>query len=135
MSTLDSSDQAATALQALLGKDYAESILAMAKNEKLGSEFTRFALETCFGKVWARPGLSYKYRSVATIAVLMALRQKDELKNHIQGALNLGFSANEIEELILHCSAYLGIPAGGAAMSALSGIVEAAQIQGDHRKG
>lgn len=124
MSEGDWETPAAAALQALLGKDYADSVVARAEQGGLGSEFTKFALETCFGKAWARPGLSYQFRSVATIAVLMALRQTDELKNHFRGALNLGFSVSEMEELILHCSAYLGIVAGGPAMRALGEAIE-----------
>jgi 4-carboxymuconolactone decarboxylase len=125
MSNDDWKVPAAAALQALLGKDYSDSVVARAERAGLGSEFTKFALETCFGKAWARPGLSYQFRSVATIAVLMALRQTDELKNHFRGALNLGFSVSEMEELILHCSAYLGIVAGGPAMRALGEAIEA----------
>jgi alkylhydroperoxidase/carboxymuconolactone decarboxylase family protein YurZ len=120
----DALSRATAALEALLGKDYAAAVAARATTDKLGGKFTKFAFETCFSEVWARPGLSYQFRSIATIAILISLRQTDELKNHLRGALNLGFSSSELEELILHCSAYLGIPAGGTAMRALSEVVE-----------
>jgi 4-carboxymuconolactone decarboxylase len=119
--------EAAAVLETVMGKNHAEAVVALTAPGNLGAEFTRFALETCFGNVWSRPGLSLPFRSVATIAVLMALRQTDELKTHMRGALNLGLSVDQLEELILHCSAYLGIPAGGPALKALNDVVTAAQ--------
>jgi 4-carboxymuconolactone decarboxylase len=63
-----------------------------------------------FGDVWGRPGLPTKLRSFITVALLTALGQTDELETHINNALNLGITPEEIHETLLHAGVYGGLP-------------------------
>ena len=54
--------------------------------------------EYVWSKFWARPGLSFKQRSVANLAMLTALNRPHELKLHVHGALNNGLTKEEIKE-------------------------------------
>ncbi len=68
-----------------------------------------------FGDVWERPGLSKRDRSLVTVAALVALYRGEQLRGHLERALNNGVTESEIVELITHLAFYSGWP---TAMSA-----------------
>ena len=70
-----------------------------------------YSAEVCFGRVWARPTLDRKMRSVINIAMLVALNRPNQLAHHIEGALNNGCSVDEIKEILLQTAVYCGLPA------------------------
>ena len=78
--------------------------------------------EHLFGEVWARPGLSLRDRTMITLAVLIAFRCKDEIKEHTGYALRAGVSKEEIGEIIMHVANYgcwgAGVNAGQFAAEA-----------------
>ena len=80
-------------------------------------EFDDMLCDWPWGSVWTRPGLERKTRSLLNIALLAALDRQRELGLHVQGALRTGCTPDEIKEVLLHCSVYLGVPAGIAAFA------------------
>ncbi len=76
-----------------------------------------------FDGVWNRPGLELKYRSLVVVSVLAAIGQNEELKTHLRGALNLGWTVDELREALLQISGYAGFPAAHEALRVLSEIV------------
>ena len=74
--------------------------------------FERLVNEQLFGAVWNRPGIPIETRSMITLAALIALGKPQELAIHIKGARNLGISAEQIKEVIVHVAHYAGVPAG-----------------------
>ncbi len=66
--------------------------------------------ESIFGAVWARPGLDIRYRMLATLSVLTSLQRLPQLRTYIHSALNMGLSAEEVQEALIHCSIYAGFP-------------------------
>ena len=69
-----------------------------------------FTGESIFGSVWARPGLDIRYRMLATLAVLTSLQRLSQFQTYVHSALNMGLSAEEIQEVPIHCSLYAGFP-------------------------
>jgi 4-carboxymuconolactone decarboxylase len=67
--------------------------------------------EYVWSKIWARPGLTLKQRSIANLAMLTALNRPHELKLHVHGALNNGLTKEEISEVLLQTGVYCGLPA------------------------
>src|SRR5438094_5729088 len=59
-----------------------------------------------FGDVWERPGLSKRDRSLITCAALVALQRPDQLRGHLQRALDNGLTKDELGELITHLAFY-----------------------------
>ena len=106
----------------VLGDSYVDKSLNNA------TEFTlplqQLVTENCWGSVWARDGLDKSTRSLVTIAMLVALRATTELKTHVLGALRNGCSVQEIQEVLLHSSAYCGFPAAVEAFRAANEVVE-----------
>lgn len=67
--------------------------------------------EYVWSRIWARPGLSRKSRSIANLAMLTALNRPHELKLHVHAALNNGLTKDEIGEVLLQTGVYCGIAA------------------------
>jgi 4-carboxymuconolactone decarboxylase len=72
-----------------------------------------YSAEVCFGRTWSRPGLDRKLRSIINIAMLVALSKPNQLRHHVEGALNNGCSVEEIQEILLQTAVYCGLPAAG----------------------
>ena len=102
---------------------------------KNATEFTlplqHMVTENCWGSVWSRDGLDKSTRSLVTISMLVALRASTELKTHVLGALRNGCSVQQIQEVLLHSSAYCGFPAAVEAFRAARDVVEEWQKSSD----
>ena len=66
--------------------------------------------EVLFGDVWARPGLSPRDRSLITVAALTALGRTDQLRSHLNLALENGVTREELAEAATHLAFYAGWP-------------------------
>lgn len=66
--------------------------------------------DVLFGQVWADPDLSKRDRSLITVAMLAALYRTEELKSHMQRALDHGVTEPELKALITHVAFYGGWP-------------------------
>ncbi|SHM59274.1 4-carboxymuconolactone decarboxylase /3-oxoadipate enol-lactonase [Actinacidiphila paucisporea] len=89
-----------------------------------GSGFDAFATRYSWGEIWARPGLDRRTRACVTLTALTATGQLAELADHVRGALRIGLSPAEIEEVLLHTAVYCGLPAARAALAAARTVVE-----------
>ena len=73
--------------------------------------------DVLFGDVWEQTDLSKRDRSLVTISVLTALYRTEELKGHLNRALDNGVTKEEIGGMITHLAFYAGWP---SAMSAVT---------------
>jgi len=81
--------------------------------------------DVLFGDIWERPELSKRDRSLITIAVLTATYRPEQLKGHLQRALDNGLTRTEISEMITHVAFYAGWPAAMSAANIARDIFEA----------
>lgn len=93
----------------VLGADYVNNAVASAND--FNREFQELVTEYCWGKVWTRPGLDRKTRSLINLAMLTALNRPHEVALHVRGALNNGCTRDEIKEVLLQTAIYCGVPA------------------------
>lgn len=64
-----------------------------------------------FGDIYDRPGLAPRDRQLVTLGMLTALGGcEPQLDVHINAALNVGLTREEIVEALLHASVYCGMP-------------------------
>jgi 4-carboxymuconolactone decarboxylase len=71
----------------------------------------RMVVEFAFGEIYQRPALDLRQRQLVTISALTTLGGAEpQLEVHINAALNVGLTAREIVEAILHCIPYNGFP-------------------------
>ena len=91
----------------------------------IAPDFARYLIEFPFGDIYSRPGLDLKSREIAVVAALTALgNATPQLKVHIQAALNVGVTREEIVEVIMQMAVYAGFPA------ALNGLTAAKEVFG-----
>ena len=89
----------------------------------IAPDFVRYLIEFPFGDIYSRPGLDLKSREIAVVAALTAMgNAAPQLKVHIQGALNVGVSREEVIETIMQMAVYAGFPA------ALNGLFAAREV-------
>lgn len=94
----------------VLGDDYVDRALANADDFSLPLQ--EIVTEYCWDKVWNRPGLPRRTRSLLNIAMLSVLNRPHELRVHVAGALRNGCTPEEIREVLLQVTIYAGVPAG-----------------------
>lgn len=101
------------------GKEREAAASLETENGALGS----FIMDHALAKVWARPGLSRRDRSLIVVAVLGALGQPNQLRAHVNGALNHGLSPEEVREIATHVAGYAGFPRGLEAMKVVNEVI------------
>ena len=103
---------AARATRAKLFGKGGSSVPAKSSGLAVDAEMMGIIEAYAFGDIWSRPGLPLKTRSLITVAMLTALYRTDQLRAHVNAALNLGIKPEQILEAILHAGAYAGLPTG-----------------------
>lgn len=89
-------------------------------------------IENAWGSTWQDDSvLPRKYRSLITIAFLIAQKSPTELKGHIRGAINNGATVAEIREVLMHSLPYCGAPATQEAFRAAIEILNELDIDID----
>ncbi|MFF3908797.1 carboxymuconolactone decarboxylase family protein [Streptomyces sp. NPDC001848] len=74
---------------------------------ELGHQIVSWA----FGEIYDRPGLAPRDRQLVTLGMLTALGGCEaQLDVHVNAALNVGLTAEQIVEALLHSAVYCGIP-------------------------
>ena len=66
--------------------------------------------DVLFGDVWEQADLSKRERSLITVAVLASHYRTDDLRGHVQRALDNGVTKDESKGLITHIAFYSGWP-------------------------
>jgi len=73
-------------------------------------KFIDVATETVFGGLWAWPGLDFKTRTLICVVSDAATGRYPELDIHLRFALKEGWTEDELTEVLLHLSGYVGVP-------------------------
>ena len=89
----------------------------------IAPDLVRFAVEFPYSEIYTRETVDLKTRELATIAALTAMGTAEiQLKSHINAALNVNNTPEEIVEIIMQMSAYAGFPA------AINGVIAAKEV-------
>lgn len=85
---------------------------------ELDEDLWRIVTETNFGTIWARPGLTLRERELICLSVLIAIGAHG-VALHFKHAHKLGFTPEELKEIILQVLPYAGLPKALQAMAIL----------------
>jgi len=85
--------------------------------------FFDLGTEHVWGGLWNRPGLEPRYRSLVVVTTLAVLGRTHELRGHLRGALNVGWTPEELREACLQVGGYAGYPAALDALRTLAEVV------------
>src|SRR5947208_8519927 len=119
---MDKREEGMKVRREVLGDEHVDR--SMERATEFTREFQELITRYAWGEIWTRPGLDRKTRSCMTLVALVALGRFDELELHVKGALRNGLTADEIKEVLLHCTVYCGVPAGNSAFAVASKVLE-----------
>jgi 4-carboxymuconolactone decarboxylase len=113
----DSHDAGVQARREVLGEDHVARSIEQAS--ALGAVWFEHAHRHAWGSVWPREGLDRRTRSIITLACFIALGLDREVAVHTRGAIANGLTPEEITELVIHTSVYVGFPKAHEAFAAV----------------
>ena len=79
----------------------------------LANDFSKFIT----GNLYSRTVLTLPERQMVTCAMLAAIRAGDELRLHVNAALNVGCDPRKLAEIFFQVATYAGMPAVNEALS------------------
>ena len=79
----------------------------------LANDFSKFIT----GNLYSRTVLTLPERQMAACAILAAIRAGDELRLHVNAALNVGCDPKKLAETFFQVATYAGMPAVNEALS------------------
>jgi 4-carboxymuconolactone decarboxylase len=94
----------------LMGEVFAASMNSTTYSDPIMQKFRDLAAETVFGALWTRPGLDLKTRALVCVVSDVATGRDPELALHLRMALRQGWSEDELVEVLIHMSGYVGLP-------------------------
>ncbi len=94
----------------LLGDDFVAQSDRTTYSDPVMRQFIDVATETVFGALWSRPGLDLKTRTLICVVSDAATGREPELAIHLRMALRQGWTEDELIEVLLHLSGYVGVP-------------------------
>ncbi len=97
--------------------------------DQLAPDLKRIIDEALFGMIWRRPGLDLKQRCIATISALVTQGEMNLLRRHIVRALNVSLTPNQVVEIFIQSTFYIGVPAVESALRLTKDIYEELGIE------
>jgi 4-carboxymuconolactone decarboxylase len=95
---------------------------AEAAKTNFDAPFQELITEAAWGRVWSRPEITLRERSMITIALLAALGHDEEVAMHTRACRNTGASQQDIREALLHVAIYAGVPAANKALKIVKDV-------------
>jgi 4-carboxymuconolactone decarboxylase len=89
-------------------------------DKELANDFSRFIT----GNLYSRTVLTLPERQMAACAMLAALRATDELKLHVNAALNVGCDPRKLAEVFFQVATYAGMPAVNEALAVYREVLQ-----------
>lgn len=94
----------------LVGEAFADKLDSDLYTDPIMEKFGELTQEVIFGKIWTRPNLDIKTRTLVVVVSDVSTGRRDELKVHLRFARNHGWTEDELVESILHLLGYVGAP-------------------------
>lgn len=89
-----------------------------------GDPYFDLTVEHLFGTIWTRPGLSMRDKRLLTLAAVTAVGNSDLAEIQVNAALHNGeITAEELKEVSVFLTHYLGFPLGSKLDGAVSKVV------------
>jgi len=94
----------------LMGDAAVEASAKGIYSDPVMQKFIDVAIENVFGALWTRPGLDDKTRALICVISDTCTGREPELALHLRMALRQGWTEDELTEVLLRLSGYIGVP-------------------------
>ncbi|MBA8879164.1 carboxymuconolactone decarboxylase family protein [Phyllobacterium myrsinacearum] len=84
------------------------SSLPVSDIQSVSPALARYAEENLNAKLWRRPQLSQRDRSIVTLSILIARNQSIDMTHYVNVALDNSVTPTEVSEIITHLAFYAG---------------------------
>lgn len=78
--------------------------------DRIDPHYLQLWLDFIYGEMYPRGIVDDRTRLLVMVGICLALNEPVQLANHIKGAMLLGATAREVLEVIVHSTAYCGMP-------------------------
>ena len=95
-------------------------LLWKAFDKALANDFSKFIT----GNLYSRNVLTLPERQMVACAMLAALRARDELRLHVNAALNVGCDPRKLAEVFFQVATYAGMPAVNEALAVYRDVLK-----------
>ena len=98
-----------------IGRETREQLLGVESKggrsaaDKLIPELAGISDDANWGRIWSRPGLELRTRSLCVICALLALERYKYAYGHIRGARRIGITQEELAEAVTQLTFYAGL--------------------------
>jgi len=89
-------------------------------DKALANDFSKFIT----GNLYSRTVLTLPERQMAACAMLAAIRARDELRLHVNAALNVGCDPAKLAEIFFQVATYAGMPAVNEALEVYRDVLK-----------
>ena len=90
----------------------------------LPGDYFALTADHLFADIWSRPGLSMRDKRIMTLSVVTALGLRDLAEIQVNAALhNEEMTAEELREMAVFITHYVGFPLGSTFNSVVEGVV------------
>ncbi len=89
-------------------------------DKDLAKDFSKFIT----GNLYSRTVLTLPERQMVACAMLAAIRARDELRLHINAALNVGCDPKKLAEVFFQVATYAGMPAVNEALKVFRDVLK-----------
>jgi 4-carboxymuconolactone decarboxylase len=115
-------EQGYAQFQQMVGEDRMKTLIA--RFAAVCPDFETEVVSVVGGRIWGRPGLDLKTRSLCSICTLAALGRVNALHLNFEMAMNNGATLEEIFEALFQVAAYAGFPAMWDALIILEEVLK-----------
>lgn len=119
---MDTRESGKQRMKEIIG-DNSKNIIKML--ETISPDFANYVTDFAYGDLYARKGLSDKHRELAAVACLIGQGNTGlPLKTHLNAMINVGWTKEDIIELLICLLGYVGFPSCVDAIMNLKQIIE-----------
>jgi 4-carboxymuconolactone decarboxylase len=94
----------------LMGEAFVDRVNQTLYADPIMEKFRELTTETVFGTLWTREGLDLKTRTLICVVSDAATARLPELAIHLRMARRQGWTEDELVEVLLHLTGYVGAP-------------------------
>ena len=92
--------------------------------DRIDPHYLHLWFDFIYGEMYPRSIIDDRTRLLMMVGICLALNEPVQLENHIRGALLLGAKPREVLEVIVHSTAYVGMPTTVQTVRVLDRIVK-----------
>ena len=78
--------------------------------DRIDPHYLKLWFDFIYGEMYARGIIDDRTRLLVMVGICLAVNEPVQLENHMRGALLLGATPREVLEVIVHSTAYVGMP-------------------------